>query len=67
MASSISTAISAPVYDPDKPVALIYKPVGSVEYLKEGKQMDKSSPGYAAAVGRPGKNRCKIFCRREVH
>ena len=44
VASSIGTAVSAPAYDPDKPVALIYKPVGTVEYLKEGKSWTKAVP-----------------------
>ncbi len=44
LVSSFCTAISAPLYDSDKPVALIYKPVGSVEYLKEGKKWTKAAP-----------------------
>lgn len=44
MISPIGIAVSAPAYDPDKPVALIYKPVGSVEYLKEGKTWTKATP-----------------------
>ncbi|MGA7162035.1 MAG: FecR family protein [Bacteroidota bacterium] len=42
--SAFFTAAAAPVYDPDKPVALIYKPVGSVQYLKEGKSWTKATP-----------------------
>ncbi len=44
LTSSFCAAVSAPVYDPDKPVALIYKPVGSVQYLKEGKSWTKATP-----------------------
>ena len=43
LVSSFSAAVSAPVYDPDKPVAIIYKPVGSVEYLKNGKSWTKAA------------------------
>ncbi|HTY12145.1 MAG TPA: FecR family protein [Bacteroidota bacterium] len=42
--SSIGSAVAAPAFDPDKPVALIYKPVGTVEFLKEGKTWTKAAP-----------------------
>jgi len=44
MASSLCVAVAAPLYDPAKPVALIFKPVGSVDYLKEGKDWTKATP-----------------------
>ena len=61
MASSISTAISAPVYDPDKPIALIYKPVGSVEYLKEGGKWTKAAPATPLLSGDQVRTGAKSF------
>lgn len=61
MASSINTAISAPVYDPDKPIALIYKPVGSVEYLKEGSKWTKAAPATPLLSGDQVRTGAKSF------
>ena len=43
MVSAVCAAVSAPLYDPNKPVAIIYKPVGTVDYLKEGKNWSKAA------------------------
>lgn len=40
----VHAAVSAPLYDPSKPIAVIFKPVGSVNYMKEGKDWAKAVP-----------------------
>ena len=66
--SSAGTAVSAPAYDPDKPVALIYKPVGSVEYMKEGKAWTKAAPATLLLSGDQVKTGGKLFFRcHQVH
>ena len=59
--ASFYTAVSAPLYDPDKPVALIYKPVGSVEYLKEGKKWTKAAPATPLLSGDQVKTEANSF------
>ena len=43
MVTAFGGAVSAPLYDPNKPVATIHKPVGTVEYLKDGKDWTKAA------------------------
>ena len=43
MVTAFCGAVSAPLYDPNKPVATIHKPVGTVEYLKDGKDWTKAA------------------------
>jgi hypothetical protein len=42
--SAFCASTAGPLYDPDKPVALIFKPVGTVDFIKEGKDWTKAVP-----------------------
>ena len=57
--SSFCAAEAGPLYAPDKPVALVFKPIGTVEFLKEGKSWAKAVPSTALMSGdqvRTGEN-----------
>ena len=49
--ASFSVTVSAPLSDPNKPVALIFKPVGSVDCLKTGKDWSKAVPATTLLSG----------------
>ena len=54
-----SAAFAGPTYDPDKPVALVFKPIGTVEFLKTGKSWAKAVPSTPLMSGdqvRTGEN-----------
>ncbi len=48
---AVSVAVSAPLYNPDKPIAIIYKPVGTVDFLKEGKGWTKAATATPLTTG----------------
>jgi hypothetical protein len=43
MVSAFCVAVSGPLYNPNKPVAIIFKPVGAVDCMKEGKDWSKAA------------------------
>jgi hypothetical protein len=43
MVSAFCVAVSGPAYDPNKPVAIIFKPVGAVDCMTEGKDWTKAA------------------------
>jgi sorbitol-specific phosphotransferase system component IIA len=51
MVFAVGAAISAPLYDPDKPIAIIYKPVGTVDFMKEGKNWTKAATATPLTTG----------------
>jgi len=46
-----AVAVSAPLYDPNKPIAIIYKPVGTVDFMKEGKDWSKAAAATPLTTG----------------
>jgi len=57
--SSFCAAEAGPLYAPDKPVALVFKPIGTVDFLKEGKRWAKAAPSTPLMSGdqvRTGEN-----------
>lgn len=51
MVSALGVAVSAPLYDPNKPIAIIYKPVGTVDFLKDGKDWTKAAAATPLTTG----------------
>jgi FecR protein len=57
--SSFCAATASPLYDPEKPVALVFKPIGTVEFIKNGKSWAKAAPSTPLMSGdrvRTGEN-----------
>jgi len=48
---AVGVAVSAPLYDPNKPIAIIYKPVGTVDFMKEGKDWAKAASATPLTTG----------------
>ena len=56
---SVCAFAAAPAIDPDKPVALIFKPIGTVDFFKDGKDWAKAVPSTPLMSGdrvRTGEN-----------
>ncbi len=51
MVFAVGVAVSAPLYDPNKPIAIIYKPVGTVDFMKEGKDWTKAAAATPLMTG----------------
>ena len=59
LVSSFCAATAGPMYDANKPVALVFKPIGTVECIKEGKSWAKAAPSTPLMSGdqvRTGEN-----------
>jgi hypothetical protein len=51
MVFAVGVAVSAPLYEPNKPIAIIYKPVGTVDFMKEGKDWTKAAAATPLTTG----------------